>query len=460
MSITSLLGVARDALLAQAQGVDVAGQNISNATTPGYVRRSLLLETRSTRGGPQGGVFASGLARSWDAFAHERVVTESGHHGAASARSGALEAAMAVLHPGTGQTVGDRMTAFFGAWSDLANKADDPTARAAVLSKASDLAQSISGAANGLATARADLFTESKGVAGELNARLAKIADLNEQIATAQGLGDGAEDLRDQRGQLVREVGERIDVKAIADASGKLTLLSSGSVLVDGGGASSIGVDMAPGGDLAIELRRPSGTVLDITAAVTSGTLGGLREARDKDIPALANKLDQIAFDLATSVNAVHITGFGLDGQGNRPLFAPPAAVSGAAYSFAIDPSVAGQPQNLAASKTAAGLPGDNSAALSMAQLGLTPLGAFGGSPAEAFAGLLGDVGVKKNAADSELSLRQATMGQASDLLESTTGVSVEEEMVNLTRYQRAFEASMKVLRTADELLSGLIRDL
>ncbi len=460
MSISSLLGISQAAMLAQAQGIDIAGQNVANATTPGYVKRSVILETRSDPGAPQGGVFAAGVNRSWDAFAHQRVVTEGGRFGAASARSDALAGVENLLGPGAGNSLADRTSAFFKSWSALADNAGDPTARATVLAKASQLAQSISSTASGLTSARSDLLQQAVSVAGEVNERLGKIASLNEKIANAQALGEGAPDLRDQRALLVREVGERMDVKSLEDASGRVTMLSSGSVLVDGKAASKVGVAVAATGDLAITLQRPSGVTLDITKATTSGTLGGLREARDADIPALQSKLDQTAYDLANAVNTVHSSAYGLDGQTGRPLFTPPAQVKGAAYTFAVDPSVAGQPSKLGAAKNSADLPGGSDAAVAMAQLASAPLPGGGQPPAESFVGITADVGVKKAAADSELTFRQATMGQADSLLESTGGVSVDEEMMNLTRYQRAFEASMRVVKTADELLSSLIKDL
>ena len=460
MGLTSILGVSQTAMLAQAQGIDVAGQNISNASTAGYVKRTLVLQTRSDPGAPQGGVFAGGVTRSWDSFAHQQVVTENGRHGAANARSDALASVESLIAPGTGLAISDRTNAFFTAWSALGTNPSDPTSRANVLAKAQDLAQAISSTAAGLSQARSDLLQEANGVAGEINERLTKIASLNEKIASAQALGDTAPDLRDQRSQLVKEVGERMDVRSIEDATGKITLLSSGSVLVDGKAASKVDVGLSPDGKMAIQLKRPSGQTVDVTNAVTSGTLGGLREARDSDIPALQKKLDQTAYDLANAVNTVHSSSFGLDGQTGRALFKPPAQVAGAAYAFALDPQVAGKPNALAASSTAAGVPGGSDAAIAMAQLASKPLAGTGQPPAESFVNIQADVGTRKNAADAEVSFRETTLGQADNLLQSSAGVSVDEEMMNLTRYQRAFEASMRVVKTVDELLSNVIKDL
>lgn len=460
MSIQSLLGIAQGAMLAQAEAVDIAGQNVANSTTPGYVRRNVLLQTRSDRGAPQGGVYAAGVARSWDAFAHQRVVTEGGRQGAASARSGALATLESLVAPGQGQSLADRASAFFSAYSALSSNPRDSTARATVLGRAQELAQTVSQTAAGLADQRASLLKEATGTAGEINERLGKIAALNEKIATAQALGDTAPDLRDQRAQLLREVGERVDVRAIEDATGKLTVLSSGSVLVEGKGATRVDVGLSQDGNLAITFQRPNGVSLDVTKAVTSGKLGGLRETRDADIPALQKKLDQTAYDLANAVNAAHAGGYGLDGQTGRNLFAAPAQVEGAAYSFAIDPELQGHPERLATAKSAADVPGGNDVALQIAQLASKPLGAGVENPAEALTGLASMVGVKKNAADAELTLRESTLTQADNLLQSSGGISIDEEMMNLTRYQRAFEASMRVVKTADELLTSIIKDL
>ena len=460
MGLTSILGVSQAAMLAQAQGVDISGQNVANASTPGYVKRNVILATRSDPGAPQGGVYAGGVARSWDKFAHQQVVTENGRHGAANARSDALASIESLIAPGAGMAISDRVNAFFTSWGALANNPSDGTARASVLAKAQDLAQSISSTAAGLSQARSDLLQEAAGVAGEVNERLTKISALNEKIANAQGLGDNAPDLRDQRAQLVREVGERMDVRSIEDAQGKITLVSSGSVIVDGKSASKVEVGLSADGNMSIQLKRPSGQTVDVTKAVTSGKLGGLREARDSDIPALQSKLDQTAYDLATTVNTVHSQGYGLDGQTGRALFKAPLQVSGAAYGLAIDPQVAGKPSALAASSTAAGIPGGGDAALALSQLAQKPLVGSGQPPAESFVSIQADVGLRKSAADAEASFRETTLGQADNLLQSATGVSVDEEMMNLTRYQRAFEASMRVVKTVDELLSSVIKDL
>jgi flagellar hook-associated protein 1 FlgK len=452
------MNVAGDALAAQSAALDITGQNISNANTPGYVRRVAQLENRALGQGQSGGVLYMGPLRMVDRFANARVFAANSMKGAADARSESLQGLEAALAPSTGG-IGDSMSALFSSATDLAQNAKDPTARATFLARAEQVAQSFNDAASGLAQRRQDLLGQAQGAAGEINTRLAKIADMNQKIASAQALGEPATDLRDQRDKLIGEVGERIGVQAVEEPNGMVTLLSSGSSLVSGGSANKVDVALDAQGAMQVTVQTPTGGKSDVTSHVSSGALAGMIEARDKDIPALQQNLDQLAYDFSTAVNAAHTSGVGLDGVGGRPLFSPLAGPSGAAAALAVDASVKGQPDRVAAAASAADLPAGNAIALQMAGLAGQPIGA-GGTPAERFGNLGGTLGNLQASAQGDASLRADTAAVAQSMREQSAGVSVEEEMVNMTRYQNAFTAAQRVLKVADDLLDGLIKGL
>jgi flagellar hook-associated protein 1 FlgK len=196
---------------------------------------------------------------------------------------------------------------------------------------------------------------------------------------------------------------------------------------------------------------------IDVTASVTQGTLGGIREARDTDIPRTMATLDQFASDLAGAVNAAHSAGFALDGTTGRALFVTTSTVTGSARALTLNSALDGRPELLGAAARATDVPGGNDVALRLAGLGSRALGAGSAPPGDRAAALVADVGTRRAAAEAEVQLRTDTVGQATELNESASGVSLDEEMVNLTRFQRAFEASTRVLRTADELLETLM---
>jgi len=458
-SLFSLLNVARDGMQAQSAGVSVSGQNISNVNTPGYVRRGVLLTSRPMGQGNEGGVAVTGISRTFSRFAQGRVVQEHGRLGAASARSFALRGLENALSP-DGPTVADRVNAFFQSFDTLSGAPGETSARLSVLQRATDLAGQVSSTAVDLATQRDALFAQTVGVTAEVNERLGRIATLNTAIAEATGRGDAGADLRDMRDHLVQEIGDRLGARSVEDATGQVTLFSVGTVLVEGGNASSLSVSLDAGNNLRLEVQQPGGSTIDATAFMDEGVLGGLHEVRDSDIPAAQQALDQFAFDLSTTLNAVHALGFGLDSATGRNLFAAPAVVAGAARAMALDPTLVDRPDRLAAAASAADLPGGNDVALRVAGLASRALAGGTVPPADRFGAIAVGVGVRLQSATAEEQLRADTVQQAETLRESASGVSLDEEMVNLSRFQRAFEASTRVLRVADELLDTLMKTL
>jgi flagellar hook-associated protein 1 FlgK len=451
-SLNSLFSIARDGLQAQSAGVSVTGQNITNVNTPGYVRRGVLMQPRQ-----YGGVNVTGVSRSFQRTSHSRLVEEHGRHGAAQLRASALSTVESIVAPGV-PTIGDRINSFFQSLDTLSGAPTDRTARLDVLQRTTALAQQVSGTAADLSLQRSDLFTQATGITAEVNDRLTRIASLNLAIAQATGEGDAATDLRDTRDQLVLEVGDRLGARAVEDARGQVTLFAAGTALVEGGHASTLSVSLDPANNLLFQVQQTGGAATNVTSFVTQGSLGGLREVRDTDIVQVQTNLDQFAFDLATAVNGVHSAGFGLDGVTGRPLFTTSATAVGAARALTVNAAVAGQPDRLAAATLASDLPGGNGTARLLANLASRPLGAAGVPPTERYGALSGDVGTRMAVAESDLQLREDTVLQAANLHESSSGVSLDEEMINLSKFQRAFEASTRVLRVADELLDNLIK--
>lgn len=449
MGLFSLLGTARDGLLAQSAALSTTGKNIANVSTPGYVRRRVILE--STNDG--GGVRFAQPQRTFDRFSFEHVVAQQAKFSAAQARSYALTEIETAIAPPTG-SVGDDAIRLVQAFNGLAAFPNDPSLRAEVVAKTQGLAMTISSTAKSLEATGENLLGRARDVVNEINIGLRNIADLNRQIATAIGAGGDASGLRDQRDLAVRQVGERMGARAIEGADGRVTLFAAGSVLVEGNEFSPVSMDLDSDGAMRFYVTGASKS--NVTARIDTGTLGGLREARDVDLAKMRDKLDAYAYDVANKFNEVHRQGYGNDGASGRDLFVPPAQMKGAAVSMAIDPAVAGHPDRIGAAAAPGDLPGGNGIALELGKLGTAP--AFGGATlADRFADIATEIGLRKSAAAAETELRTDTLTVAEQLEGSSNGVSLDEEMVDLSQFQRAFEASAKVLRMADELLQTLM---
>ncbi|MBI5537724.1 MAG: flagellar hook-associated protein FlgK [Deltaproteobacteria bacterium] len=458
--LSGLLDIGRDALAAQAFAVNVTGQNITNVNTPGYVRREVTLETRTAGPQPWGSVEATGIRRMRDQFMDARLFEASGFAAAAGARDDALGVIEGVFNDFGGTGLGTSLSDMLQSFSALTANPSDPTTRAAVLAKAQAFVTQVHTAAGTISTLRTDLLSRAQGTAAEVNQLVSKIAILDQQIAAQVATGAQPADLQDQQGKLVEQLSQLTDVHTFTDGSGRLVIQGSGTTLLEGGQASSMAVSTALDGSLVISVNHPGGGSDDITQRLQGGQLAGIRQARDVDAVQIADNLDQLVFDVATAINTQHAAGYGLDAQNGRVLFAlsgPP----GTAATIEIAQAMQGHPERLAASDTAANLPGGTGNALKLASLASAPIASGGTRTAiQAYSDIVGDVGMRKAAAAQESEIREAMKAQVTTMRDSVSGVSIDEEMVSLSKYQRAYEAASKLIRTADELIAGLIQEL
>ncbi|HTQ03410.1 MAG TPA: flagellar hook-associated protein FlgK [Polyangiaceae bacterium] len=453
MGLTQILSTALDGLNAQSVGLSTTGDNISNVNTPGYARREVDLETRA-----QGlaGVNVAGLQRVSDAVVERKQYQAMGLSSAASERDSQLGQVENLFDDTNGSGLADALSAFYTSFSGLASNPTDSTARSTVLNAASTLAGRINDTANSIASQRSDIFGKAQATVAEINAKAQKLATLNQQIVAAKAQGQDTTGLEDQRSKVLLDMSPLIDVTTIPQDNGSIMVQSSGTTLVDGVQARTLSLGLDTNGNMQLTAAIGDGPGTDITKYLTGGQLGGLKEARDTDLAQVATNLDNFAYGIATSVNTVHEAGYGLDGVSGRDMFSITPSAQGAARAIALSADVANNPDAVAASGSATALPGNSDNAVALSALASQP--AVGSStPSEAWGDLVGDVGSRKQSASDDSTMRSAVEAQATAARESSSGVSLDEEMVSLTKFQRAYEASSKVITTVDTLLGELM---
>ena len=192
---------------------------------------------------------------------------------------------------------------------------------------------------------------------------------------------------------------------------------------------------------------------------ITSGLVGAQMSLRNKDFGGAQAQLDQLSYDVAAAFNGVHVGNFGLDGVTGRDFFAMPAAVLGAASSMALSADVIGVPSALAAASTAAAALGDNKGALGITALedGLVAAGAtqtLGSSLSQ----LISYSGRALSDAINQGEQAQSFFLQTQNLWEQQQGVSLDEQMLQLSRIQNAYQAAAKLITTVDHMLEVLQR--
>ena len=172
----------------------------------------------------------------------------------------------------------------------------------------------------------------------------------------------------------------------------------------------------------------------------------------------MIDRLDQIAQTLVDQVNTQHALGFDLTGTAGGDFFAPIAATVGAANNVKVDGAIVADPRRIAAAAAGYTVPGDNRNAQALVGLQATTFAAVGNlTLQDSFLSLVGDIGSQIQDAQNRATFQQALLTQTQARRESVSGVNVDEEMTKLIEFQRAFESSSMMVRTADQMYQTLI---
>jgi flagellar hook-associated protein 1 FlgK len=205
-----------------------------------------------------------------------------------------------------------------------------------------------------------------------------------------------------------------------------------------------------------------AGTAVDITAAINGGKLKGWLDVRDGHAPDYISRLDTLAQTIVAEVNSRHQSGYGIT---TDPVSGMPVsgldffvAAGTTAASMAVNPDILNDVNRIAAATTAAGVPGDNRNAVAIASL-QTQTTMSGGTASfnDFFNALVGSVGSDVRHASVNAEHEAAMVAQLENYRESVAGVSLDEEMINLVKYQHAYEAAARVITTVDEMLDTVL---
>ena len=458
-TIYGIMYTGKSALLAQQAAINTAGNNIANANTEGYSRQEVTTSANSPLQTSYGfigtGVNASGVTRAQDAFLEKRIVAENGSLGQWDAMSQALDMVESVFSESEDYGLNAALSDFWNGWETLASDADDTVKRSAVISDAQNLAQTFNTLSSDLREIQRDIETNVADVTTQINQISQRIADLNQQIARSEKNGQSANDYRDSRDALVEELSGLIDITSYENDNGMITIqIGGGANLVESSAASSLSsqVDSSTG-ELEITLTGSAGGQVVITDSLTGGALKGWIDARDVDIADYLDRLDELATTVMNEVNALHSGGYGLDGSTGYALFTGSSAADMAGNQDVID-----NHDLLAASSTSDGIPGGNGNALAMAALGQDPVMDGGGSTfAEYYGALVGDVGSAVENAGDNLEYHTDVAFSLGTMKQSITGVSIDEETVNLVMLQSAYDAAAKIINIVDDMLHTLL---
>lgn len=442
----SALHVALSGLRAAQMAMDTASHNVSNANTVGYTRQQVDLTSRYPRFTPNGqvgtGVRVSDVSRARDVFLDARFRSSASAASSIDARSVFLDRAeLALAEPEMGVTA--ELSRLFQSFEDLSLNPPDEASRVGVISNLSALAGRINAVAANLDSLRADGVVTLESTVGEINSTLQRVAELNVSILDASTAPGQPNDLMDQRDRLLDRLAELAGTTVSVDDNGSVRVSIGGISLVSGAQARTLSYDRATG-----QVLHPSGIEV-----VPGGALRGYQLAVNDDVPNLMARLDAFTVDVVDAINSVHASGFTAAGTAGGDLLAYDPLAPALTLATAIS-----HPDDLATAASA-GPPYpmfDGAVAAELGALRSTPIGGTR-SLLDSYRAFVTELGQESAAARTSAETQFGLASAAGLARDSSHGVSVDEEMVNLMEFQRMYEAAARVITIVDQALETVI---
>ncbi len=450
-----------DGVLMQAQsGLDSIGkqlstiaQNVANAGTADYVKKTVAV-TSLEAGGDGMGVRTGQPTRTLDTALQAGLYRADADLAAATVRQSAL-AGLDAASGGvsSGSDLASRVGALRDSYSTLLNDPSNQTQQRAVVQAAASLAQGVNGLSAALVDARQ---TAQDGLVDDVasaNAALASVGSLSDRIIAARSANQSTADLEDKRDAAIRTVAQLTGAQALPQADGSVLLCSGGTLLPTHAatgplatgplaiGPATIGADSA---------SLPALTVSGQASPLAGGRIGAELALRDTELPGLQSRLESFAVTLSTGFDAAGLALF-TDPSGQVPT----AATAGYAQTMQVNPAVQSTPSSVRDGVGVAATTAGNSA-LIQALLG-SVLATGAGTVAGQATDLVANTATLAATAQTALSTAASVQSSLDGKLRSGTAVSVDSELSSMVALQNSYGANARVIQAVQAMWTQLL---
>jgi flagellar hook-associated protein 1 len=457
----STLNSSTMALNAHSRAIETTGKNLANVNNPNYARQRVVYGSRGTIDTPQGveslGLEVMSITQLRDTLLDRQLMREIGMSGSLEAEQQSLQRAQA----GLGQVVSANGVAtgglassldkFFNAFQSLATRPTDMGTRESLLQQAQILTDTLRETDARLNQVQSDIDAQVGTNVSQANTLIGTIAGLNSQISRFEVNRPGAAvDLRDQRQALLEQLATILPVESRDLADGQIQLVAK-----DAGNADIMLLDGSTvNGAVAFTGTGLTGGSPATAIALGGGSIHGSLSARDGAVQSLRDNLDLLARQLVTSVNAAYNPGSTAGAD-----FFDPAGLTAA--TIAVRSGLTGATIVTGSS----GAAGDNTLAIAVAGLGTHAFSVgsgdlFDGTIGQFYSRSVSDLAQALSTANSRASDQDKIQQLVRNQRDSVSGVSLDEEMADLVRFQRAFQASSRVFTIIDGLLDNVVNQL
>lgn len=465
--------ISKRGLFAQQAALQTTSHNIANANTKGYSRQIVNLSAarpiealgmnRSTIPGQSGmGVDIQSITRIREAFLDKQYYNESKYYGEWTVRRDTIEKIEGIFNEPSDTGIRQVMDNFWNAWQELSKQPDNMETRAVVKESALALADAFNHMSKKLNDLDSDLSDNIAVKVTEVNTTLDQIRNLNLEIARLEGLGNNANDLRDQRDLLTDRLSQLINIQVVEQDDGYHISMGNEPLVQ---GAQVMQFDQA-----FVDAAYASGEL-------NSGELYGLIFSKQEIVQKYRDDINVLVSTFADAVNALHAQGYTLQDPatpgGQLFVYNP----QDPALTIEVHSDIRDHVANIAASKRTYTdengiehvVRGNNELALEMAELrnkmmnfssGTSGVVLSEGTFDEYFRAVVGELGVQGQEANRQAMNQRVLLEQVEMSRQSVSGVSLDEEMANMIKFQHAYNAAARALTVFDEVLDKVINGM
>lgn len=475
--IHSMMDMGKRSMMNNQTALQTVGHNIANKSTEGYSRQRVEITTAEPTGLGKdrigNGSKTAQVTRTNNPFLERQIGFESGKRGFYKGQNEAMTRVEQVYNEQSNKGLNTFVGDFFNSIREFANTPESLATRTQVRESASFMAKDFQRVDKQLKDIAADLDSQVGSLVHDVNGITSEIAKLNSEIQLVTAQGGPANDERDRRDLLIKQLGEKINIKWAEGRDGTVTINAGNSaLLVAGDDAKRLEARATPATDTKREgnfdvfyFNNEHSSPNRVTEQLTGGQIGGVLETRDKTIVGLLKKNDEMAYALANSVNDLHGQGFDAYGHQGNEFFETPMDVEGAAANLRLNDVIIKDPGRIAGAAVA-NSPADNRVANAISQLQYqSVIGSADEMPGaqksatidEFYNSIVGEVGIQSKGAQNAEANQENIVKQLSNLRESISGVSLDEETQKMIEFQKGFEASARIIKTADEMFDTVL---
>ncbi len=454
------LQVSLSSLFAQRRGLDVTGQNIANANTEGYSRQRVVMSSIggntvpaifSTWNGSSGGVKVADVTRMRDTFMEIRGRAAHASLERTTVTQQTLAQVEQLVNEPSDTGLSESLSDLWAGFDEVSNNPGKEAPRSLLLQRASAVSDWLNAAHAAISEQWSADSTQLNALASEANTAAAGIAELNGAISRATIAGIPSNELADQRDLLAMKLSGLTGATTRVGDDGSLDVFLGNTSFVRGTVAEQLKMKSGSPADMAgtttgtVALSWVDGSPVDDLGGTTAGYLDVLNVT----LPGFGTGLDKVANSIRDTVNAQHAKGVDLAGVTGGAFFTGTGAADLSVASTLTTSTIAAGagPQK---TPLEPGLDGSNADALAA-------LASSSTGPDSVFRTFVVDLGVTALTVNRRVDVQTSVTSDIDDARDATAGVNIDEEMVNMLTFQRAYEAASRTLTAVDQMLDTLI---